>query len=120
MALGVLLTGCQIIPEATTATNARQLRAAQLASPVWRGHKFAQDRCSECHGVEAGQISANSRASGFAVIANRPGLTKATLDRWLRTQQLHPEPMYFQIPAEHIEDLVSYMISLRADSTSEK
>ncbi len=52
-------------------------------------------------------------APGFSAVANTPGLSRTTLAQWMSNHQNYPEEMYFQIPAEHIDDLVAYMITLR-------
>lgn len=113
LAATTLLAGCQVSPDVSSASQARQLRAAQLASPQWRGHKFAQDRCADCHAVEAGKNSPLPQAPSFTDIARRPDLTPSSLGTWLRNQHAHPDEMYFEIPAEHVNDLVSYIVSLR-------
>ncbi len=65
--------------------------------------------------MENGQTSSMSSAPTFAAVVNTPGLTRPTLNRWLRTHGDHPPEMYFEIPAEHIDDLVAYMLTLRAE-----
>ncbi len=60
-------------------------------------------------------VSANSKAPTFVVVSNTPGLTKTSLNHWLRTYSNHPREMYFEIPEEHIDDLVAYMLTLRTN-----
>jgi hypothetical protein len=54
-------------------------------------------------------------APSFATVANTSGATKTSLDGWLRNHGRHPREMYFEIPAERIDDLVAYMLTLRTD-----
>lgn len=85
----------------------------QRDSPQWRGLKFARNRCADCHAVEPGQHSPNPAAPPFEAVANTPGLTRASLNEWLKKPHNFPDAMYFEIPAEHIDDLTAYMITLR-------
>jgi hypothetical protein len=52
-------------------------------------------------------------APSFAAIANTANLSKATLSDWMRNHRNYPEEMYFEIPVEHIDDLVAYILTLR-------
>lgn len=52
-------------------------------------------------------------APGFSAIANSPELSRLTLAQWMNNHQNYPDEMYFQIPEEHIDDLVAYIITLR-------
>lgn len=82
-------------------------------SAEWRGQKFARNRCSDCHGVEPWQLSPVPSAPTFEAIANTPDLTKGTLTQWLNESHNFPREMYFEVPAEHIDDLVAYVLTLR-------
>ncbi|WP_162789488.1 hypothetical protein [Altererythrobacter sp. ZODW24] len=46
---------------------------------------------------------------------NTPNLTRSTLTQWLNRSHDYPSEMYFEIPAERIDDLVAYMLTLRKD-----
>ena len=48
-------------------------------------------------------------------MANTPGLTKGTLAQWLNDSHNFPREMYFEVPAEHIDDLVAYVLTLRRE-----
>lgn len=85
----------------------------KAGSPEWRGLKFARNRCSDCHSVELGSPSPLPKAPTFAVVANSPGLTKTNLTRWMGSHASHPREMYFEIPAEHVDDLVAYLMTMR-------
>lgn len=100
------VSACQAVPAPGYAQIARN-------SPEWRGQKFAVDRCSDCHSVDYAETSPLPDAPSFAAIANTPGLSRTTLDQWMRDHRNYPSEMYFEIPAERIDDLVAYMITLR-------
>lgn len=115
LALSSLLAGCQMIPADSRSAADTQVGSLKARSAEWRGLKFARNRCSDCHAVEHGEASPVSNAPTFASVANTPGLTKASLNHWLRTYSAHPREMYFEIPAEHIDDLVAYMLTLNTN-----
>lgn len=116
LVLPTILAGCQMTPPDSTSTGHPQVGSIKVGSAAWRGLKFARNRCSDCHAVESGQAaSANPKAPAFVAVSNSAGLTKASLNRWLRTYSNHPREMYFEIPEEHIDDLVAYMLTLRTN-----
>ncbi len=100
-----LFGGCQIAPP------------AEVGSIVARGHKLAVDRCSDCHSVDYAESSPLPAAPSFTAIANTPGLTPETLGKWMSDHRNYPEEMYFEIPAEHIDELVAYLLTLRRPDT---
>ena len=107
------LGGCQAVP--ATQIPDRPALNSQFAedSPEWRGQKFARNRCADCHSVDYSETSPLPDAPSFAAIANMPDLAPATLTQWLKDHGNYPNEMYFEIPAENIDDLVAYMITLR-------
>lgn len=109
LALLVVLGACQRVPPIDPATG------LQRNSAEWRGHKFAQNRCADCHSVGYAETSPLAEAPSFAAIANTPDFDSARLAQWLRDHRNYPNEMYFEIPAEHIDDLVAYMRTLRRD-----
>ena len=112
LCLSGLVAGCQIAPpEARVADASPGLFKEN--SPEWRGQKFAVNRCSDCHAVEYAETSPVVTAPSFSAIASTPDLSKSTLAEWMKNHRNYPEEMYFEIPAEHIDDLVAYMITLR-------
>ena len=78
-------------------------------------HAFAQAACGSCHGVERYGLSPNPGAPEFAVIANREGLTRETLRKWLVTAHNYPEQMDFYLEADEVDDIVGYMLTLREE-----
>lgn len=115
LALFTLLCSCEMTGSADDAATAAEPGAFERGSAEWRGQKFARDRCSDCHGVAPLELSPVPSAPRFDAIANTPGLTRETLTDWLHRSHNFPREMYFDIPAEHIDDLVAYMITLQSD-----
>ena len=111
----LLLGACQTSTESGPASKANSTSAFVPDSAEWRGEKFARNRCSDCHAVEPGGDSPRREAPTFERIANTPGLTRTTLGSWLRDAHNYPDAMYFEIPAEGIDDLVAYMLTLQRE-----
>lgn len=78
-----------------------------------RGLVLAEARCSGCHGVRPNQSSPNPESPSFEDVANRSGLTQATLARYLRDAHNYPAAMNFTIERRHVRDLSAYFVSLR-------
>jgi mono/diheme cytochrome c family protein len=79
-----------------------------------RGFAYAQQVCSGCHAIEAGDmISPNPSARSFDAIANTPGMTSIALNAWLRTP--HPSMPNFIIEQDRIDDLAAYIETLKRD-----
>lgn len=109
LSLLALVSGCQAVsPGQHTAEG-----ALQAGTPEWRGQKFVQNRCAVCHSVGYGETSPMPAAPAFAAIANTPGLTRETLATWLSNHRNFPEEMYFEVPAEHIDEITAYLLTLR-------
>ncbi|MCT2558415.1 cytochrome c [Tsuneonella sp. YG55] len=103
------LAGCQSVAP-------RFADAGGLSDPgslEARGYKLAVNRCSDCHSVGYGETSPVPQAPSFSAIANTPGLTSAMLAQWMRDHRNYPEEMYFEIPAEQIDELAAYVLTLR-------
>jgi mono/diheme cytochrome c family protein len=113
--LAMLLGACDLPPD-NGAVGGRSAQAGAASdSAATRGASFAQNRCSDCHAVGSLQTSPIPTAPSFEAIANAPGLTAESLSQWLRTSHDFPREMYFEIPAERIDDLAAYMLTLRKD-----
>lgn len=110
--LAAALSACQVGP-LPGKLSTQDSNVLKRNSPEWRGQKFAMNRCSDCHSIGYGETSTLPEAPSFAAIANTPGLSKTTLDQWMRNHRNYPREMYFEIPAEHIDDLTAYMMTLR-------
>ena len=103
-----------ILPIATTLIASAV--HAQKVGNADEGLAYARAHCGECHGVEAGRedFSPNMDAPDFAVVANTPGMTERAIVVWLQTS--HPTMPNFMIPEEARDDLVAYIMSLKARS----
>lgn len=77
-----------------------------------RGMAFAQSHCTACHAVDAG-ISPKPEAPSFEAIVNTTGLAAETLKSWLRDSHNYPEIMNFAIAPAQIDDLATYMLTLK-------
>ena len=76
------------------------------------GLALAQQVCSECHAIRAGQgRSPNSRSPTFFELATTPGMTSIALTVALTTP--HPGMPMFMLTAEQREDIIAYILSLR-------
>lgn len=78
-----------------------------------RGLALAEARCAGCHAVGANQSSPNPESPSFEDVANRPGLTAASLGRYLRDAHNYPAAMDFTIERRHVRDLSAYFVTLR-------
>jgi hypothetical protein len=64
--------------------------------------------------VRTDDFSPNLDAPDFSEVANTPGMTERALLVWLQTS--HPTMPDFMIPAEVRDNLVAYIMSLKAAS----
>ena len=74
---------------------------------------FVEAACGGCHAVEPLYLSPNPDAPSFEAIANRPGVTKATIRAWLTNAHNYPEVMDFELEREHVDQITDYMVTLR-------
>ena len=74
---------------------------------------FVQAACGGCHATEPPFLSPNPGVPSFEAIANRPGVTKATIRAWLVNAHNYPEDMDFTLERDHVETIAEYMITLR-------
>lgn len=95
----LVLAACQTTPE-TAAIDPE-------------AHALAQAACAGCHSVERVGLSPNPDAPEWPVIANTPGLTRETLTVWLTDAHNYPEEMDFYLEDDEIDQLVSYLLSLK-------
>src|SRR6516165_11122184 len=76
------------------------------------GLALAQQVCSECHAIRAGQArSPNSRSPTFSELATTPGMTSIALTVALTTP--HAGMPMFMLTAQQREDIIAYILSLR-------
>jgi hypothetical protein len=74
---------------------------------------FVEAACGGCHAVEPPFLSPNTRAPSFEAVANRPGVTRATIRAWLIDAHNYPEQMDFDLTRERVDEVTNYMITLR-------
>ena len=79
----------------------------------YRGRILAQQWCAQCHGVPPNELSADANAPSFSAIAQEPSATEYALRVFLRTP--HPTMPNFVLKPHDVDDLVSYIVSLRQD-----
>jgi mono/diheme cytochrome c family protein len=76
-----------------------------------RGEVLAQQWCSQCHGVRPNEASANPKAPSFSAIASESSATEYSLRVFLKTP--HPTMPNFKLQPDDIDELVSYVLSLK-------
>ncbi|TIX51356.1 c-type cytochrome [Alteraurantiacibacter aquimixticola] len=105
-AAALLLAACQTYggEDAVQATPAKPVGGDT--------HALAQAACGGCHSIERFGLSANPEAPEFPTIANRPGLTIATLTNWLRDAHNYPEEMDFYLDDDEVAALANYILTL--------
>lgn len=116
LSLLAVLGACQMAPpKMSDVGGVATASAFKKNTPEWRGHRFAINRCADCHSVDYAESSPLAQAPSFSAIANMPNLSSDTLGEWMKNHRNYPDEMYFEIPAEHIDDVVAYILTLRRD-----
>jgi cytochrome c len=87
------------------------LSSSGAVADAGNGRILAQQWCLQCHGVRAGELSTDPKAPSFSAIAAESSATEYALRVFLRTP--HPTMPNFILGSEDIDDLVSYIVSLR-------
>lgn len=82
-------------------------------SPDTRAPAFVEAACGGCHAVEPPFLSPNPASPSFAAIANRSGLSEASLADWLAEAHNYPEDMDFTLTRPQINQIARYMVTLR-------
>ena len=78
-----------------------------------KGLAYAQRACAGCHNVVRSMVaSPNRQAPPFKQIADTPGMSVTALTVWSRTS--HPTMPNFVIEPADMDDLIAYILSLRA------
>ena len=76
-----------------------------------RGRILAEQQCSHCHAVRTNDLSPDPEAPSFADVAAEPSITEYTMRVFLKTT--HPTMPNLIIKPNDLDDLVSYIISLK-------
>ncbi len=115
VAAALLALGASLLALSGTA-SARKSGAAKhpvLTASAQRGLAFAGQRCSGCHGVVENSSSPNPESPPFEDIANRSGVTRQTLQQFLRDSHNYPAAMNFEVEDTRIRDLAAYIVTLK-------
>jgi cytochrome c len=75
------------------------------------GLKLAQKYCAECHMISPSSSKGWTDAPAFDVIANRPGVTVATLDATI--QKPHMKMLNTERPPAEANEIAVYIMTLR-------
>jgi len=90
-------------------------RSASGATPdsdsVDAGRKLADAWCTVCHNIEKNTAGTSNPAPDFAAIANQPATTALSVKVFLQTS--HPTMPNLVLTPAQIDDLASYIISLK-------
>ena len=88
------------------------LASAQEIGDAKRGLTYAQQQCSGCHAVLAGQeMSPRRGIATFIDIANTPGMTAMALMVWF--QSPHPNMPNLILDPRDRDDVIAHIVSLR-------
>ena len=78
------------------------------------GRALAEELCSACHAIPGqGPALEAPGARSFQALAADPAVTGLTLHAYLRT--LHPPTPTFVLNEEQLNDVIAYILSLRAE-----
>jgi len=93
------------------ATSASAALAVELGNPGL-GFDYAREACAECHAVEANDFeSPVFEAPAFEEIANVPAMSRLALISFFQTS--HEIMPNFVIPPEEVDNLTTYILSLK-------
>jgi mono/diheme cytochrome c family protein len=90
------------------------LTSAEAGEPeaVGRGRILAERWCSDCHAVHAGDLASRNRAAPrFADVAASEAGSEVVLRAFFKNE--HEKMPAIRLDAQQIEDVVSYILSLR-------
>jgi mono/diheme cytochrome c family protein len=82
---------------------------AAAAADAYQGRVLAKRWCATCHVVSADQTSGGTQAPPFAEIANKPGLTAASIALFLLRP--HPPMPDMNLSRNEAADLAAYIVS---------
>ena len=84
------------------------------AASASMGLLIAQDNCARCHQIGGAGDSPDEDAPEFGEIADRPGMTAATLATWLSDAHNYPIEMGFRLEPHEIDSLALYIMRWRS------
>ena len=84
---------------------------AALAQDAAAGRMLAQTWCANCHTVDARPMVSADQVPGFAVIANRPGVTADGLRTFLSAP--HGRMPDLSLSRTDIDNAIAYLLTLR-------
>ena len=88
---------------------------AQMGGNPREGLALAQQVCSECHAIRAGQArSPNSKSPTFVELATTPGMTGTAL--FVALTAPHAGMPMFRLSTAQRDSVIAYIFSLRADA----
>ena len=99
----------------TTRVAASGQREWEVVASAWNDlvRRLAETWCANCHRVSpTGPGPATDAAPAFAAVAAMPSTTPLALRVFLQTP--HRNMPNFQLSREHTDDLIAYIMSLRA------
>jgi mono/diheme cytochrome c family protein len=85
----------------------------ELTEQQARGYGFAKANCAACHGIIANASSPTPDAPPFEMVVNVTGLSARSLEKFLKDSHNFPGQMAFEIDPAKVDDLTSYMMTLR-------
>jgi cytochrome c2 len=85
--------------------------AQELGSPS-AGKEYAQRVCAACHDIEKGDDALFTDLPSFQEIADTQGMSPRALRVWLQTS--HPNMPDIIIPADDMDNVIAYIMSLRS------
>ncbi len=88
------------------------LPGAALGQDAAAGRGVAQAWCANCHAVDARPATSADQVPGFAVIANRPGVTADGLRAFLSAP--HGRMPDLSLSRADIDNAAAYLLSLKA------
>jgi len=103
-----------LLPALALLAASSLLAAPRPSARVQRGQAFVSVHCTACHAIgRDAEQSPNPEAPPFELIANQPGLTRATLATFLRDAHNYPAAMQFTVDRRAIDGIAAYMLTLR-------
>ena len=78
---------------------------------VERGEALSRQVCALCHLVNGSRAGASDAVPTFHAIANQPDMTEARIRGFIYAP--HPQMPTLQLPENEIDDIVTYIESLR-------